>query len=146
MTTTTKSEAREHMEQLFDELVPACGKSDNKMGEIIRAFARINYRYLNDGDKIGQGYGNETCNAAARYLMANTTPLVVEIIGNMWGRYLTDARYEEELQALEETLHDFICLHPELREADTEDMWDHFDKAEDRDDEWEDDEWDEGEW
>lgn len=57
------------MDELFDELVPSCGKAETEAGEIVRAFSRIAYRYFNDGDKLGIGYGNETCNAAGRYLL-----------------------------------------------------------------------------
>ena len=35
---------------------------------IIRAFSRIAYRFENDGDMLGKGYGRETCNPAGRYL------------------------------------------------------------------------------
>lgn len=63
----TKAEKR--IEDLFEELVPTSGKADTVAGEIIRAIARISYRNYNDGDHIGVGYGNETCNPPARYLM-----------------------------------------------------------------------------
>ena len=55
-------------DELFDELVPMSGKADSLAGEIIRAVSRIVYRYYNDGDIVGVGYGNETCNPAARFL------------------------------------------------------------------------------
>ena len=137
---------REQMERWFDEFVPSAGKSECRGGEICRAFARINYRYYNDGDRIGQGYGNETCNAAARYLIENTTARVGEIVWGMWGSWKSDEWYEGELAALEDALHDYLSLHPEAFCEPTKDMWEYFDKDEDRDDEWEDDEWDEEEW
>lgn len=155
MTTETKKsagvdrndEVREQMNAWFEEHVPSCGKSESMGGEVCRAFARINYRYYNDGDRIGQGYGNETCNAAARYLKDNTTALVSEIIADMWGSWKSDAWYEEMLAALEDVLHDYLSLHPEAFSEPTKDMWDWFDKNEDRDDEWDDEEdWDGEEW
>ena len=66
MTTT----AEKRLNQLFDELVPARGAAKTVAGEIVRAISRIGYRNYNDGDHIGVGYGNETCNPAARYLSA----------------------------------------------------------------------------
>ena len=54
--------------ELYDKYVPMTGKADTVAGEIIRAFARINYRYFNDGDCIGYGYGRETVSPCSRYL------------------------------------------------------------------------------
>ena len=54
---------------LFGDLVPSSGKCDSLAGEMVRAAARIGYRFVNDGDQIGIGYGKETCNAAARFLI-----------------------------------------------------------------------------
>ena len=62
----------EKLNGMFEELVPPTGKADTLAGEIVRAICRIGYRNWNDGDHIGVGYGNETCNAAARYLQAHT--------------------------------------------------------------------------
>ena len=46
---------------LFKELVPISGKADSLAGEIVRAISRIGYRFYNDGDQLGIGYGKETC-------------------------------------------------------------------------------------
>ena len=50
------------LSRMFDEHVPMSGKADTVGGEIVRAISRIGYRWWNDGDHIGVGYGNETCN------------------------------------------------------------------------------------
>lgn len=63
-----KEEITNKIDALFEELVPASGKADTVAGEIIRAVCRIGYRWFNDGDMVGVGYGKETCNPAARYL------------------------------------------------------------------------------
>lgn len=55
-------------EQLWDKYVPTSGQAETIGGEILRAMARIIYRYYNDGDMVGVGYGNETCNSSDRYL------------------------------------------------------------------------------
>ena len=59
----------ERINQLFEELVPASGKAENLAGELVRAMARIGYRWYNDGNQVGIGYGRETCNPAARFLI-----------------------------------------------------------------------------
>lgn len=64
----TKNENR--INKLFEELVPTSGKADSLAGELVRATARIGYRFFNDGDMVNQGYGKETCNPAARFLIA----------------------------------------------------------------------------
>lgn len=61
----TKNENR--INKLFEELVPTSGKADSLAGELVRATARIGYRFFNDGDMVNQGYGKETCNPAARF-------------------------------------------------------------------------------
>ena len=63
--------AEQKINALFAELVPASGKADTVAGEIVRAVSRIGYRNYNDGDHIGVGYGKQTCNPAARYLIKN---------------------------------------------------------------------------
>ena len=63
----------ERINQLFEELVPASGKAESLAGELVRAMARIGYRWYNDGDQVGIGYGRETCNPAARFLIHKGT-------------------------------------------------------------------------
>ena len=58
----TKNEER--INELFKELVPETGKADSLAGELVRAMSRIGYRFYNDGDQLGIGYGKETCNPA----------------------------------------------------------------------------------
>lgn len=51
----TKNEDR--INKLFKELVPETGKADSLAGELVRAMSRIGYRFYNDGDQLGIGYG-----------------------------------------------------------------------------------------
>ena len=119
---------------LFDELVPASGKADTVAGEIIRAVSRISYRNSNDGDHVGVGYGKETCNPAARYLMEMAGREVREAVRNMWGIWDDDA-YDKAVETLAEKVLAYIDEHPELKTTpNTEDMWDYIDRLEDRDD------------
>ena len=118
---------------LFDELVPAKGKADTVAGEIIRAVSRIAYRNWNDGDHVGVGYGNETCNPAARYLGEVAGSHVQQAVIDMWG-IRDDDRYNKA-ETLAEKVLAYLDEHPELKTtANTEDMWDYIDRLEDRDD------------
>ena len=96
---------------LFDELVPASGKADTVAGEIIRAVSRISYRNSNDGDHVGVGYGKETCNPAARYLMEMAGREVREAVRNMWGIWDDDA-YDKAVETLAEKVLAYIDEHP----------------------------------
>ena len=125
---------------LFEELVPAKGKADTVAGEIIRAVNRIAYRNYNDGDHVGVGYGNETCNPAARYLGEvagnHGDPAgnrVQQAVIDMWG-VADDDRYDKLVEALEEAVLAYLDEHPELKTTpNTEDMFDYRDSLEDRD-------------
>ena len=128
----TAAETRLH--ELFEELVPPEGKAATVAGEIVRAISRIAYRNYNDGDHIGVGYGKETCNPAARYLMAYCGGDVRKIILDMWGT-VSDRVYDAALALLEAQEISFLDTHPELRETEsTEDMWEYRIASEDTDD------------
>lgn len=53
----------------FQRLVPQSGNCNTLRGEVIRAANKIDYRLYNDGDKVGSGYGHQTCDPAARFLI-----------------------------------------------------------------------------
>lgn len=133
----TNNEIR--ISNLFREMVPMNGKADSLAGEIVRAVNRIGYRRHNDGDKIGVGYGNETCNAPARFLQEKTTATISAIIDKMWGN-LSDKEYDELLEDLNGVVADHIEKSPELRKEPTKDMWDWWVEDEDRHYDEEDDE------
>ena len=124
--------------ELFKELVPFDGFADTKAGELLRAVNRIGYRWWNDGDQIGIGYGNETCNAAARFIMEqyeNTE--MKDTVVSIWGMY-SETLYEEGVVLLVEQTIKYIEDHPELKTEENQyDMLD-FDEPSDR--EWEEEE------
>ena len=121
----------ERINELFDELVPSTGKADTEAGEIIRAICRLRYRWWNDGDKIGSGYGNKTCNAAARFLVERCDEHVAGIAYSMWG-LRSDTKYEERLNRLESEVVRFLEEHPALRYTENSlDMFDYYDEVED---------------
>lgn len=137
MTTT----AEKRLNQLFDELVPARGAAKTVAGEIVRAISRIGYRNYNDGDHIGVGYGNETCNPAARYLSAKCGEAVNAAIDAIWGDAY-DERYDKGLAALEQAVLDWLEEHPELQTTENkEDMWNYRVPEEDVDEPEEDEEY-----
>jgi len=123
------------MNELFEELVPLSGKAESKAGEIVRAASRIGYRWFNDGDMVNHGYGKETCNAAARFLMNNCNYSIEKVLWLM-GRdgYISDDDYQDLLEELCEEVIQFVDENPNLREVETEDMYDWFNEDEDRDD------------
>lgn len=138
----TKNEER--LNTLFEELVPFSGKAESLAGELVRAASRIGYRYFNDGDQLGIGYGKETCNPAGRFLMKKAPDEIGDLVAALWGTY-SESAYEAVLDIMIGRLADYIESHPELRSQPTEDMWDFRDAGEDVDDSWEEDEddWDE---
>ena len=128
----SSTEATSTLNSLFEELVPSSGKADTVAGEIVRAVHRIAYRYYNDGDHIGVDYGNETCNAPARYLMEVCPSIISNLISQMWGEY-SDSTYGNYIEKLIKLTEIYINGHPELREdGNTIDMWS-FTEPEDTD-------------
>ena len=139
----TKNEDR--INKLFKELVPETGKADSLAGELVRAMSRIGYRFYNDGDQLGIGYGKETCNPPARFLIAKGNHEIADLTVALWEIFSEDA-YEKVLDTLEGAVADYIEQNPDLRNQPTKDMWDFKDEQEDRDDSWmeeEEDGWDE---
>ena len=129
----------ERINELFKELVPAIGSAETLAGEIIRAICRIEYRNYNDGDHIGVGYGNETCNSAARFLMEMTTDEIKDQVLSIWGCPYDD-EYDEGLARLKELVLEHVEDFPELKEVPLEkDMFSYTIREEDID--WEDDEY-----
>ena len=138
----TKNEDR--INKLFKELVPETGKADSLAGELVRAMSRIAYRFYNDGDMVNIAYGKETCNPAARFLIATGNAEVSSLTAGLWEIFSEDA-YEKVMDILCGAVADYVEQNPDLRTQPTEDMWDFKDEEEDQDDSWdeEEDDWDE---
>lgn len=133
--------AETRINALFEELVPAKGKADTVAGEIIRAVSRIIYRNYNDGDHVGVGYGKETCNPAARYLMAIVGGEVRNAVEGMWG-ISNDDLYIAALAVLEEAVLTCLQQHQELKtEKNRVNMWDYRNAQEDMDDSYDEEDW-----
>lgn len=138
----------ERVNTWFEELVPDEGKATTVAGEIIRAFSRIGYRWYNDGDRIGIGYGNETCNDAARFLIEKCPKEFGDKLSNIWGNFVSDTEYEDFLCEASKSLMDWLETTDLKTTPNTDDMhdWDdpedyHYDEEED--DYYEEDEYDE---
>ena len=144
----TKNEKR--INKLFKELVPVSGKAESLAGELIRAMSRIAYRFYNDGDQVGMGYGKQTCNPAARFLMAMGSKRVSSLATAIWGIY-DESAYQDLLDILAGAVADYVEQTPALRTTPTEDMWSYRTKEDDawadeeEDDDYEEEDYDEDE-
>lgn len=144
------------LSELFDQLVPAVGHCKTVAGEIVRACNRVVYRWFNDGDMVGTGYGNITVNPACRFLADKCRPFSVNcyIFDMLPGSYPRIYAIEGEYHALlfqdMERIIKMLDEHPELFSKDnTEDMHDYLksiDEEEERTDWAEDDDYDEEEY
>ena len=108
--------------ELFDRYVPFSGKADTVGGEVVRAISRIVYRNFNDGDCIGVDYGNETCNAPARYLKYITKDAEIRaLIDDMWGN---EFDYDDKLEKLEYLVYQYVTDNEWVFERkNDDDMW-----------------------
>lgn len=129
--------AFEQLDKLFDELVPKSGKAESLAGELVRAASRIGYRFFNDGDMVGVGYGKETCNPAARFLLSHGNACIRRLTQDLWDA-LTEEAYQLILVPLATAVADYIAANPKLRDIPTDDMWDCKNPAEDVDNSWND--------
>lgn len=138
------------LEILHDELVPSMGVAETQAGELVRATSRLIYRFFNDGDRVGVGYGNETCNSSFRYLskMANRfeDEKLADALDSLDDSFTKDSEYEENLEIIAERIALQIETNPELREIkNTVDSreefimaWDYKDEEDEEDEYYED--------
>ena len=150
-----EKEFEKRFNELFDKLVPVNGKSDTNGGEIIRAVARVQYRWYNDGDMVWVGYGRQTVNPAVRFLyhvvsnmnVTDAFKAAVEKIYKNTPCYNDERAYEIVVDELVET--SIECVEKlGLGEVPNSfgDMWDYkdeeydVDSSDDDDDCYEDDE------
>ena len=85
------------------------------------------------------GYCKETCNPAARFLIAKGNHEISDLTVALWEIFSEDA-YEKVLDTLEGAVADYIEQNPDLRKRPTEDMWSFRDAEEDQDDSWDEEE------
>lgn len=118
----TNNDVERGLCELFDKYVPFSGKADTVGGEVVRAISRIVYRNFNDGDCIGVDYGNETCNAPARYLKYITKEADIRaLIDDMWGN---EFDYDDKLEKLEYLVYQYVTDNEWVFERkNDDDMW-----------------------
>lgn len=133
------SEPSDYLQDLYDQYVPSTGKCDTLLGEILRAFAQIRYRYYNDGDQIGEDYGRETCNPAARFLAAKI-PSLKDLEAAAHDPYEI-GNYKSLLNEIEWKVEDYIMENEQdlASKKNSEDMW-NYRTDEDVSDYWDEDE------
>lgn len=97
------------LNNLFYKYVPSQGKCETLGGEIIRAFAKMNYRWYNDGDKFWEGYGVETCGSSAIFLANNGFQSHLDSMIDV-----NDKIYATKLKELMKLILDYVTKNPEV--------------------------------
>lgn len=110
----------------FEELVPPSGKADSVAGELVRAAARIYFRYYNDGDYFFMGYGLETAGPSAAYLIDMGFDDVIyqgAELGQTYSEYGIDSKeldkqYEDFIRSLADKVVTYITENVETLSDD----------------------------
>ena len=111
------------------KLVPSEGKANTIAGEIIRATSRLQYRFFNDGDMVFWDEGNDTCNAAYRYLETyfeniDTIRSYIDVLRNAAGM---PEDYTQAINDLVNKICNYLNSHDELQTTENNtDMWDFY--------------------
>lgn len=105
-----KTETEKKYYKLFNQYVPDIGKCDTLGGEIIRAFAKINYRWYNAGDKFWEGYGIETCGSSAFFLAENGFKSHIESMVEIYN----NKEYDNKLIDLFNQVINYVEQHSEV--------------------------------
>lgn len=100
-------------------LVPVNGNCNTLRGEILRAANKIDYRLYNDGDKVGSGYGHQTCDPAARFLIKKLggnpkfgfTKTFQNLLDGNYG--LSKERYEKLVERMVDRIDRYMSSIPE---------------------------------
>ena len=96
----------------FNYLVPDRGNADTVAGEIVRAMMRLLYRDYNDGDVFYEGYGFETCAAAASFVADKLD--LYEDFENIAESGLSEDSYTEALEKITSKVISYLQKHEEL--------------------------------
>lgn len=95
------------------------GKCDTLGAEIIRAFAKLYRRYVNDGDLFYDGYGLETAGASAAFIVDKLNELrdggnIAEKFTKVAEKGLDDNEYLKALDEINDDLVVFLKDNPYL--------------------------------
>lgn len=103
------------LEKLHKKYVPSYGKAKSVYGEILRAYARLVYRFYNDGDMFFKGYGVDTCGSSLLYLSDTIDGFMDSKLSNAirkWKRdspiYDDEDQYEKMLIEVGKLLYAFL--------------------------------------
>ena len=123
------------LDSWFNDYVPKDGKASTVGGELLRAIHQIISRYQNDGDYIGYGYGRETCNPAARYIVtvANDFSMADQIQELVDGNIDAAPDYNTFINELEEAFEDYLRDHEEFFHAPNKDAYEDYKEDDDVD-------------
>ena len=116
--------------QVPDKMTNCTLYSNPQLRAIDFSLGIIAYRFYNDGDMVNIAYGKETCNPAARFLIAKGNAEVSSLTAGLWEIFSEDA-YEKVMDILCGAVADYVEQNPDLRNQPTEDMWDFKDEEED---------------
>lgn len=111
-----------------EDYMPGSGKANTKGGELVRAAQRILTEYYNNGNMIGRGYGNETVNPAARYIVEKTSFEGNDEIKDMLNHVvqMDDNEYNSWLKRFEKDFEDWLRGNEQLfAEANDDDIADY---------------------
>lgn len=120
------SKLESKINDLTEQYVCPEGQCETLAGEILRAYNRIIYRYYNDGDVAGEGYGRETVNPALRFLFSQLPSIKQFFEINYYDKslYFIDYDYETILNKIGFIILDHFEEQPELfTQINFYDMW-----------------------
>ena len=106
------NKASDKLDVLFNKLVPNSGAAQSVAGEMVRAMMRILYRDYNDGDVFYEGYGFETCAAAASFVADKLD--LYEDFENIAESGLSEDSYTEALEKITSKVISYLQKHEEL--------------------------------
>lgn len=95
----------ESLEKKRQELVPTMGQADTLEGETLRAFDRVVYRWINDGDKYSENendYGYITVRPSVDWLFDNALTYSIRVAAKLikLDNLPSDGEYEADLLEL----------------------------------------------
>lgn len=98
------------LESWAEDYMPGSGKANTKGGELVRAAMRIIAEYQNNANMIGRGYGNESVNPAARYIVEKTSFSGNGEIEDMLNHVvqMTDSEYQSWLKRFQSDFENYL--------------------------------------
>lgn len=118
----------------FRDYVSEDGMSSTVGGELVRAASRIIDSYDSKGDKIGFGYGKETCNPAARYIVEVASDYEgVKDIQKLLDEEDINIDYDAFIADFESSFTDYLRDNGELFHAVNKDDMMDYRQEDDRD-------------